>query len=135
MRALILMLACGVLGCGGPAVSTITYDGRPLDAWLEQLRDRDLTRRQAAEHALGEIGPPAVAGLAKIAEDKNADPKTRGAAMRALALIGRNYKSAQARQDTRAVLRQLARDADPDIRQEANDLLRDIDRPREPREQ
>ena len=63
--------------------------GRPLDAWVRQLRDAEVRGRRQAARALGQMGPaarPAVTALAQALGDPDTEVARRAA--RALRRIG-----------------------------------------------
>jgi HEAT repeat protein len=62
------------------------YPGRPLNYWLEMLRDHNPKRRMLAVEALGKIGLPAVIGVVRVFKDGHS--ADRYWALRALAQIG-----------------------------------------------
>jgi HEAT repeat protein len=111
MKHMILGLAALALaGCtshGGPTMA----HGKPVEQWLQALREPDAKVRKRAADVLGNVGavdPAVVPALATAVQDR--DRNVREAAAVALLKMG------PAARDAAAALNTASRDSDPRVR-------------------
>jgi len=92
-RTLLLALCLLALSLACKKQSEVTYEGKPLRAWLAMLESQDPAERYAAVRAVREIGPeasPAIPILIEtIRETRNRDKKLLLACNGALLAMGR----------------------------------------------
>ena len=94
---LFTLLIIGSLGAG-PTSHTATsgkaptYQGKTLQDWVAQSKNKDQSIRQQAASALGNLGPTGVPALTELLDDEKRD--VRLAAIEALGKLGPNAKTA-----------------------------------------
>jgi HEAT repeat protein len=105
----ILCLVLLLYGCQRHSPKTVS--GKPINYWLDALKNRNSRVRQKAVEALGNVGkadPAAIPALIGALEDP--DPTIRGKAALALLKSGRDAKEAI------PALNQLLQDKDAKVR-------------------
>jgi HEAT repeat protein len=118
MRQLILAISLLALaGCGGPPAPTLAH-GKPVEHWVQALRDPDAKVRKRAADVLGNVGAAdatVVPALATALKDR--DRGVREASVLALLKIGPAAKEAA------PALALASKDADAKVRAYATQAL------------
>lgn len=110
-----------------PVVS-LTYQGKALQQWIEQLADEDTYRQEAAIEALQALGKPAVPTLISALQDE--DVRIRRGAVVVLGKIGAITP------DVIPALQAALRDGDQQVRDNAREALTQLGiEPEEPPEE
>ncbi len=118
-----VLLVCGLaaLLSGCAKTPPTQAHGRPVEHWVQALRDPDARVRKKAVGALGNVGPADPAALpALTAAVRDPDAGVRNQAILALLKWGRDAREAV------AVLEQARRDRDPRVRANAATALEKI---------
>ena len=122
MRQTILALsALWLAGCGGPTGPMLAH-GKPVEHWVQALRDPDAKLRKRAADVLGNIGaadPAVVPALAGAVQD--GDRAVRQAAVLALLKMGPDARPAT------PALRAACKDGDATVRSYATKALAKIE--------
>ena len=114
----LLMFMVSLSGCGG-GVRTPQSGGKPVEHWLDALRNPDPTIRKSAVLKLGNVGSSDARALpAVIAALKDADVAVRAEAIRGLLKFGPDARQAES-----ALLDIERRDEDERIRADARKVL------------
>lgn len=92
-RCLFLLASIAILSMGCAKKEEVTYQGKPLSAWIKMLNDEDPNRKYAAIQAIGEIGPEAKEAIPilvkTIRETRNRDKRILFACTNALLGMGK----------------------------------------------
>jgi hypothetical protein len=67
-RCLALLVCIAVLSIGCSKKEEVTYQGKPLSAWIEMLEDSNPSTRFSAINAVGKIGPEAREAIPALIE-------------------------------------------------------------------
>jgi HEAT repeat protein len=92
-RCLTILACIAILTLGCAKKGEVSYQGKPLSAWIEMLNDSDPNRKYAAIKAIGEIGQEAKEAIPilveTIRETRNRDKRILVACNDALFGMGR----------------------------------------------
>jgi HEAT repeat protein len=92
-RCLVLLVCIAILSIGCSKKKEVTYEGKPLSAWIEMLKESDPRAKYAAILAIAEIGPEAKeaipALIETIRETRNRDKRMLFACNNALLGMGK----------------------------------------------
>ena len=121
MIRLALLLVLTSVGCGSK-VELRTVHGKPVDHWINELKQPDPKARRNAVAALQGVGASDEAAIPAITDAlKDRDAKVRDAAVVALLNIGPDAKGAV------SALQEAANDKDAKVRAHAVAALRRIE--------
>jgi hypothetical protein len=120
-RAALLIITLSLVGCTKP--QPMLAHGKPVQHWVDALRDADVKKRVKAVEVLGNVGVADAAAIPALAGAlKDRDPRVRSEAALALLRIGPPAK------DAVPALQDACKDKDATVRSHATKALEKIDK-------